>query len=441
MQVDVAAPWRQGPLSPTAARASGEPVVLVALWSASLFLPLAPVPGVGSSVQIGQLFSLLLTGYGLLRWKRVHPLPLLLYGAVVGSVVASLLVVAVSPGTVPALGTAAFYGLALSPVLAAAAWGPRLWNPGLLIGVSCAFVGHAAMGLVQQVGFARGYFPLQQLFVSDVFALPTANPQLYVRFVARPFGWFPESSAMAASVGPWIVLFVALLLARTHVAGVWTRRGRVAVSLSVAASMWLVFVSQSAYVVALGASLSLLGVAAGSSFGGGQRRTRLLYLAVIVAAIVVVAWPVLNDRVARELAYGSSWNTRLRSVTSAWELWLSSPSHFLFGVGPGESAGALRDLRSLQSAGGPRPEAIFSATFQFVSETGVLGLGALTAAVVTATRQLRRRVTPPATWLIAVNTAIALTVVTSYVNLAPIWGLVGLLLVPPSTQPSDPSNA
>ena len=86
----------------------------------------------------------------------------------------------------------------------------------VLAAAGAAIVLHSLIGLYQLYSFSKDQFPLLFLYVNPSFlSMEEWGHDIhdYARYVKRPCGLFPEpESAMAASLGPWIVLLAGLLL-------------------------------------------------------------------------------------------------------------------------------------------------------------------------------------------------------------------------------------
>ena len=85
----------------------------------------------------------------------------------------------------------------------------------VLAAAGAAIVLHSLIGLLQLYSFSKDQFPLLFLYVNPSFGemdtSQAANGALYLN-LGRPCGLFVEPSAMAASLGPWVVLLAGLLL-------------------------------------------------------------------------------------------------------------------------------------------------------------------------------------------------------------------------------------
>src|SRR5262249_39481749 len=123
-------------------------------------------------------------------------------------------------GDVPVVGVLPKETISLSVamlVLWPAQWlADRRLLPEVLKAATLAMVIHALIGLYQVYSFTKDEFPLLFLYRNPSFRSMEAWSPIYARFIKRPCGLFPEPSAMAASLGPWLVLLTGLLLDPTQ---------------------------------------------------------------------------------------------------------------------------------------------------------------------------------------------------------------------------------
>ena len=82
----------------------------------------------------------------------------------------------------------------------------------VLAAAGAAIVLHLLIGLLQLYSFSKDQFPLLFLYMNPSFMSMQEWAEAYALYCKRPCGLFPEPSAMAASLGPWIVLLAGLLL-------------------------------------------------------------------------------------------------------------------------------------------------------------------------------------------------------------------------------------
>lgn len=312
--------------------------------------------------------------------------------------------------------------------------------PDLFTAAAVAIMIHALIGLIQVYSFTKDEFPLLFLYKNPSFRSLQEWSPVYARYIKRPCGVFPEPSAMAASLGPWLVLLTGLLLDPAQAKRLGWRTGRAAIA--VGGGFLLVALSRSGCTFAVMAAVLALCAARFrgqiASFGVGK----LLTMGLVLAAVIgVLAYALSSLSHGYEDRMASSWGIRGASIqaglTSNVEL-----TSFTFGVGPGQSPPII----SRALAGIPLPEdegslAIFSLIVCYYMETGLLGALAMFAVLVMVLRSLARSsalllgLCTLGTWLVGVGAT------TSYMALSAIWLCLGVLLCWDQLFPRDESHA
>lgn len=303
----------------------------------------------------------------------------------------------------------------------------------LLSGVAWAIVLNAVVGLYQVYRFAQDEAPLVGLYQNPSFANFIDNdPELYAMYVKRPFGLFSEPSAMAASIGPWLILIAGLLLYPRLRQGM-TRGTLAQLLLGVVCGVGLILISRSGFTIWLVAGLGLI------MLPYLKDRVLRLYrpgslivlmaLVLVGATLVALSFTFIGTRL--DIQENSSWSARLASIVWALTYLGTSLSNMLYGVGPGQSNLILSsgsfDLPAA-SFGGLAVTAVWSVVLTYILETGLLGALALVLVLIMILRAIVRSsarlvgFSCLAVWLAGV----AFT--TSYLPLLAIWLFLGVLL-------------
>lgn len=304
----------------------------------------------------------------------------------------------------------------------------------LLSGVAWAIVLNAVVGLYQAYSFARDEFPMPGLYQNPSFgSFITADPENYALYVKRPFGMFPEPSAMAASIGPWLILIVGLLLYPKL--RPWMTRGTlIQVLLAVVCGVGLIIMSSSGYTIFLLAGLLLVALPylkdralrlyqLGSLF-------LLITLVLVGAALVVLSVSYVGTRL--DVQDNSSWSARLGSIVWSLEYLGSSLGNVVYGVGPGQSTLILQSSGSSLlppvGVGGIVVNAVWSLIVDYLMETGLLGALGLTLVLIMVLRAIARSSARLVGFSCFGVWMVGVTLTTSYLPLLPIWLFLGVLL-------------
>jgi hypothetical protein len=298
----------------------------------------------------------------------------------------------------------------------------------VLAAAGAAVVVHAAIGPYQVYSFAKGEFPLLFPYKNPSFKSMEEWAKVYVTYIQRPCGLFPEPSAMAASLSPWLVLLAGLLIdpARAQALG-W--KGRRLATAAVAFGFLLIALSRSGSAFPTTAAVAALCAAKVPGWSRSFGVRKFLTLAVVLAAALGVGGHAayrlsggLEDRVE------SSWGLRALSIEAGLSA-NTDPMTLAVGVGPGQSTPVVRR----QLAWVPLPEdqdelAVFSLAVCYYMETGLIGAPALAAVLAMALRAVVRSsavvlgVCSLGSWLVGV------TATTIYMALSAVGLFLGVRL-------------
>jgi hypothetical protein len=310
----------------------------------------------------------------------------------------------------------------------------------LLSGVVWAMVVHLAVGVYQVYRFTQAKFPLTSLYQNPSFRnFISEDPEPWATYVKRPFGLFPEPSAMAASIGPWLVLMIGLLLYPRFRHGM-TRDTRGQLILGAVCGMSLILMSSSGFAIWLLVSLLLTGlpVLKNKALRLHRPGSLLAMMAVVLVgvALVYLSFASVGSRLDEQglgVQGNSSWSARLGSIVWALAyLYGTGPSTLLFGVGPGQSFLMLQSAGSLNllppGSGEIPVTAVWSVVVRYGLEGGLLGILALALILIMVLRAIVRSSARllGLSCLLAWLAGVVLT--TSYVALLPIWLFLGVLL-------------
>lgn len=299
-----------------------------------------------------------------------------------------------------------------------------------LAAAAAATVLHAVVGLIQVEAFTRDEFPMLFLYRNPSFKNMENWAASYARYMKRPCGLFPEPSAMAAGLGPWLVVLAGISAAPGDARGLGlTRRDRQLYGAASAAGLLLLALSRSGAALAImaGILIACLGQARGllrSVKPGTWLGAGLLLVGALAAAAYVTSTvgSGLDQRVE------ASWGLRGLSIVTGMTA-NTEPLDLAFGVGPGQSTAVVRRLLSWF----PLPEgqddmAVWSLSVAYYMENGLIGGAAIVAVLLTAARSVARSsalalgVGALLAWVVGVG------VTTSYLHLSSVWLFLGALL-------------
>jgi hypothetical protein len=298
----------------------------------------------------------------------------------------------------------------------------------VLAAAGAAIVLHSLIGLLQLYSFSKDQFPLLFLYVNPSFHSMQEWAEEYALYIKRPCGLFPEPSAMAASLGPWIVLLAGLLLDPGLRRRLGWRRAWPVIP-PVACGCLLLALSESGSTFALMAALLVICARKVWRMVHAPRPSQLVMVALVllsVASVLGYAISQLSSDLTGRI--DDSWGLRAASIRMGLTL-TSDPLNLAVGVGPGQSSPIIMSHWS----GPPIPKiqadvAIWSVAACYYAETGLLGAAALLAVLGMAVGAIVRSsavllgLCALGSWLVGV------AVTTSYFALSPVWLFLGVVL-------------
>jgi hypothetical protein len=393
--------------------------------AAFAFLCFFPYPAISvgnnSALQIGNvatLLALLCTSASL--WQSVGPVAALL---VMMPMVSTLKVLVIDNADASVcFKQTAVSAISLLTLLAVQLHAPR-HALAMLVGVAFAILVHVAVGLLQLYSFSSGVFPLAEIYVNPSFLSVQDNAQTIARWIQRPFGLFPEPSAMSCSLAPFVLFFAAVGLDVIRMKNPPTRWQRALFASAAAGGLGLIIVSRSGHAVPTVAAMALLMIL-WTVRARATAKTYSLLLSLFCVAlplVLVFAISALSSRVAGGSELGNdSWEERTNSLLIGFRLWSDHGlATVLLGMGPGITSAAVNDVSGIA--------AVFSILFAYVYDTGLLGLTALIWVGHRMFLSWRQAQWSIAFFLIAIVWTIGVSVTTSYSQLLPIWVALGLL--------------
>lgn len=411
-------------------------MILFFLFTFICFFPNPALPiGASTGLQAGQIMALLFLPILLvsgLPKRQTLALLLLILPLLLSGFLAVLTAHAISDEVV--VKTMMTVVLAVVVLVPAGEIINKKYTMPLLSGVAWAIILHLVVGLYQAYWFTQNVFPLSGLYQNPSFTSSISkNPETWALYVKRPFGLFPEPSAMAASIGPWLVLIVGLLLYPRLRRGM-TRGTRTLLAVAAVCGVGLILMSSSGFTIWLLSGLLLVGLPTlkNNVLRLHRRPGSLLVLVLFVlvgAAIAALSVIYAGSRLS--IGEDSSWAARLASIVWGISYLGTGPHNLFFGVGPGQSFLILNSPGSPILPGGLASlptTAVWSVVVNYVQETGLLGALALALILIMVLRAIFRSsarligLSCLMVWLAGV------VFTTSYLPLSPVWLFLGVLL-------------
>lgn len=282
-----------------------------------------------------------------------------------------------------------------------------------------AVAGHFVVGCIQYVSFMDNQFPLLVLYNHTAYGDSWHNMhETYASYIQRPFGLFPEPSAMAASLGPWVAYLFSICAVRTHLNRSHTTRVLSWVGFLLGTA--LIVLSRSGHILVLGLSLLML-----LMWNRRSVNKRILFTSAVICAGLLsygAVWSLLSSELSNKF-FGetNSWGDRWNSVAYAIQKYRSlGLIGLLTGIGPFNT--------SLQAQVDEGITGVASIGTSLFLETGLLGALAGISVLFLTVRAIRRGKYRSMPMLILIQWLGATLLTTSYFALPPVWTVLGFLM-------------
>lgn len=419
---DLAAPGRTGwlPLRDSAA--------LAAVFAFVAFLPYPAIPAGGhSAIQMGNLLALLIVAMTLFTsWsgKAYFLLPLILLPACLSVVKTGIVADGDMQLCFKSMGTLV---ISAAAVLATQYLAPR-HALAMLLGIAWAAILHTVVGFWQMYSFPRGQFPLLFLYVNPSFLSVQENAETISHFIRRPFGLFPEPSAMSSSLAPWALFWLAELFGLVRLRQAPTRWQRILFAVAAVGTLSLIILSRSGHAMITLAAVALFAVIwlLRSRATAGSYMAILGVFGVALPLLVLLLVQSMNTRMnGGPTDVDQSWQSRASSLGIGWSLFMAGgPATLLFGIGMGQLAPRMAEASQFDAA--------WSVLLPFVYQTGMAGILVLLGIGGYLLKVWRRAGGGAVFAAVFVVWLVGITITTSYNQLLPLWMALGWLSVWPS---------
>jgi hypothetical protein len=409
--------------------ADWEPAAGLALGFTSM-MPYPAFPlGTGVGLQASQVLSALIICLGGWRmWGRKMLIAPLLLAPLIFSA-ASLSMTGEGDLSL-ALKVTTSWAMALSAIIATQLLMPQA-RSAILTGAVLAICLHVLVGMWQMIAFRSNEFPLLWLYVNPSFQSLEESGEVLATYIQRPFGLFPEPSAMAACVGPWVIILWSDVFSMMHLPRS-VLRGRAVTLFAAAGGTALVVASRSGHSIVLVVLIGIMAaihVLRARSIADSARAWAFLLVCVPAAAVAIYELLAYRMPSIGRLAV-TSWEFRLGSLGAGVELFLQGQlrSH-MFGLGVGQTPAAMAAEKGLP--------AIWSVLVTYLVETGAVGLLAVIAVAWIVLSRIKHFQAVGVFVVFASLWLIGVTIVTSYPSLVALWVALGWMSVWPEKAPAD----
>jgi hypothetical protein len=308
----------------------------------------------------------------------------------------------------------------------------QLWAPQfaleLLCGIAVATVVHVGVGVWQFYSFDQGQLPVAWIYVNQSFLSVQENADRIAQYTQRPFGLFPEPSAMACSLAPFVVFWMSQMCGLVRLRREPNRWQRRLFAVAALGGLGLIILSQSGHAAMTVASVMLL-AAIWLIRCRATKRNYVIIVAILGVVLPLLLWAVsaaLSTRLGGDSEMGNaSWEERSTSLVVGFNQVINGGAiTALFGLGVGMSGPIVYHLT--------RIEAVFSVLLVYVYETGLVGV-AVVAWIAHHMMVLWKALGYDLTFLLFAGLwLLGVTVTTSYAQLLTNWLALGWLTTWPA---------
>jgi hypothetical protein len=302
----------------------------------------------------------------------------------------------------------------------------RRYALNMLVGIALALLLHAGLGLWQLYSFSSGVFPFAEWYVNQSFLSVQENADTIARYTQRPFGLFPEPSAMSSSLAPWVLFYAAHFCGVIRLRRQPARWQEILFAAAAVSGLGLIILSQSGHAAVTLAAMLLFAMAWFLQCGATLRTYLSIVgmLGVVLPAVLWFAAMSLGNRVGDSQMGNSSWAERSASLRLGFGMLIDGDNaRAVFGIGVGHVAPALWNVAQI--------DAVFSVLLTYVYETGLIGLMAVCAIGLYLARVWKSLGFNLAYAAIAGVWLVGITLTTSYEQLLSLWMVLGWLIVWP----------
>jgi hypothetical protein len=300
-----------------------------------------------------------------------------------------------------------------------------LFSLEILTGIAISAIMHFLIGMWQLHSFANHEFPMDFLYINNSFLSVQDMIKTIARYIQRPFGLFPEPSAMSSSLAPWVVLWIGEICGLVKFRRTPSTIQRILFSLGALGALLLIILSRSGHTAVTLLPILIFAVIWISKCRATPKNILILGITfgIVLPVIISMGMDTMNERLGGKSSVGnSSWEERSTSLVAGGQLVLHLGLYGIaFGVGPGMTSPLMYGLYQL--------EAVWSCILTYIYENGALGLVACIWIAVYIARLWKRDRFNIVLASIFFVWFIGVLLTTSYDHLLPIWLSLGMMTV------------
>ena len=297
----------------------------------------------------------------------------------------------------------------------------------ILTGIAIACILHFMVGMYQLYAFASHVFPLEWLYNNKSFLSVQDMTKTIAKYIQRPFGIFPEPSAMSSSLAPWVIVWIGEMCGVIRFVRAPSLLQRALFACGAMGSLMLIIMSRSGHTAVTLVPVIIFALVWLKNCRATPKNVAIIVVGLIISGFVIsMGIDVMSERLGGKGNVGnSSWDDRFNSLIAGFKMVVHHGFQtMVFGVGPGNTSPILYELSNY--------EAVWSVILTYIYETGIVGLiacvwvGAYVVQVWIKTRFNIVLASLVFVWFIGI------LLTTSYDQLQPIWIALGWITVWPT---------
>lgn len=301
----------------------------------------------------------------------------------------------------------------------------------VLNSVSIALILHFVIGACQIYAYSKNTFFLPNLYQSNPsFPIYENVIELLVLYIRRPFGLFPEPSAMSASIGPWVVLLAGYLFYPNNFSAI-SKIQKLFYGFAMISAIFLIMSSGSGYIIILFFCLTLLFIPILVKFLYNVDLKTVLILICILMLCLLIWFEFGSQYLRRYNTENVSWQARANSLFIGLTMLSENANTFFFGVGPGQAhLFLIKEPYFISKLFDVEHEiiAIWSIIMNYIIENGILGLFGFCLVFILIIRSIWSNQLYWVGFISFIAWLFSVIFTSSYWSLLPIWLFLAVLI-------------